>query len=138
MVNCSGPLDALPKYLAARGPDARSGDPSRETHAVPLIGTAKKKEGIMRKVPAIILSSAAAIGLSIVWAGEGAMPERMPVNATFQRMKSLVGDWKGPSKEGAPATTVSYTLVSHGSADGTSEADGTQRASRGDDLDVRA
>jgi hypothetical protein len=31
-------------------------------------------------------------------------------------MKALVGDWKGPSKEGVPATTVSYTLVSDGSA----------------------
>ena len=69
----------------------------------------------MRRIPGIILAAAAALGCSVAWAGEGAMPPRMPVNATFQRMTALVGDWKGTSKEGTPVL-VSYTLVSDGSA----------------------
>jgi hypothetical protein len=69
----------------------------------------------MKTFPATVLAFAAALGLSAAWAGEGAMPARMPVNATFQRMTALVGDWKGTSKEGTPAL-VTYTLVSDGSA----------------------
>jgi len=54
-------------------------------------------------------------GTAAVFGGGESMPPRMPVNATFQRMKALVGDWKGATHDGG-STTVSYSLVADGSA----------------------
>jgi len=69
----------------------------------------------MKNSQATVLAAAAALVVCAAWAGEAPMPPRMPVNSTFARMKALVGDWKGTSKGGSPVT-VSYTLVSDGSA----------------------
>ena len=59
-----------------------------------------------------MLAPALLIGLSAVLADE---PPRAPVNATFQHLKSLVGDWQGKTPDGK-AVKLSYTLVSDGSA----------------------
>jgi len=56
----------------------------------------------------------AALGLARARAEEG-KPPAAAVNATFQRMRSLVGDWKGTTTDGK-AVRVSYALVSDGSA----------------------
>ena len=69
----------------------------------------------MKKIPATVFAAAAALIACAAWGGDSPMPPRTPVNATFQRMKALVGDWKGTNKGGSPVT-VSYTLVSDGSA----------------------
>jgi hypothetical protein len=66
-------------------------------------------------VKAKILSLALLAGFSVVAFAEEAAPPPAPVNATFQRMKSLVGNWSGTMSDGTPAT-VSYELVSDGSA----------------------
>lgn len=62
-----------------------------------------------------VLTAVAALGLSAAWGAGETMPPRAPVNATFQRMKALVGDWKGTTHDGKSGS-VSYTLVSDGSA----------------------
>ena len=70
----------------------------------------------MKKSLVPVLAAVAALGLGSSFARAAEQePPRMPVNATFQRMKALVGDWKGTSREGK-SVTVSYTLVSDGSA----------------------
>ena len=61
------------------------------------------------------LAAVTLVGVSAARAGGDAMPPRMPVNATFQRLKSLVGEWKGAARDGKPVL-VSYSLVSDGSA----------------------
>jgi hypothetical protein len=54
------------------------------------------------------------LGASMMAAAAETEPPRAPVNAAFQKMKALVGDWSGTA-DGKPVH-VSYTLVSDGSA----------------------
>jgi hypothetical protein len=53
--------------------------------------------------------------LAVVSAVLADEPPRAPVNATFQHLKSLAGDWQGKTPDGK-TVKVSYTLVSDGSA----------------------
>jgi len=62
-----------------------------------------------------ILFLALLSGISVAALAEDAMPPKAPINATFERMKSLVGNWTGTMAGGQPAT-VTYALVSDGSA----------------------
>jgi hypothetical protein len=57
----------------------------------------------------------APILLAVASAAVGEEPPRAPVNATFQHLKSLVGEWQGKTPDGK-SVKVSYTLVSDGSA----------------------
>lgn len=62
-----------------------------------------------------ILVPALLVAFSAAAFAEDAMPPKAPINATFERMKSLVGNWTGTMSDGSPAT-VTYALVSDGSA----------------------
>ncbi len=67
------------------------------------------------KKPLFAIAALVVLGLSAAWGAGDPMPPPAPVNATFQRLTTLVGDWKGTTPDGKPVT-VSYTLVSDGSA----------------------
>lgn len=54
------------------------------------------------------------VGVSLAALAADNEPRRAPVNATFQKMKALVGEWNGTA--GGKPVRVSYTLVSDGSA----------------------
>ncbi len=69
----------------------------------------------MRNRNRILLAAISLAGAAAAFGGGEAMPPRMPINPTFERMKTLVGEWKGATSEGGSAT-VSYSLVSDGSA----------------------
>jgi len=71
----------------------------------------------MRNTRTLALAAAVALAalVSSAMVADEMKPPAAPVNATFQRMKSLVGDWKGTTREGKPVS-VSYSLVSDGSA----------------------
>lgn len=65
-----------------------------------------------------LASIAAACLFSAFFGGSGLAepaPGAAPPAAGFERMKSLVGEWTGKSRDGKPVT-VSYALVSDGSA----------------------
>ena len=50
-----------------------------------------------------------------LWADMAASATKAPGNAGFEKMKTLVGDWKGKTAEGADIT-ITYRLVAAGSA----------------------
>ncbi len=73
-----------------------------------------EEEKIMRTFRTLGLALATLVSLSSFVAAANEMkPPAAPVNATFQRMKALVGTWSGGA---TGTTTVTYTLVSDGSA----------------------
>lgn len=69
----------------------------------------------MRKSRTLALALGALVSIAaIVSAADEMKPPAAPVNATFQRMKALVGTWNGTA--GGKPVSVAYTLVSDGSA----------------------
>ncbi len=71
----------------------------------------------LRSLPVAValLAALATLPLRPALSAEQAVGTPRTPNAGFDLMKSLVGDWVSPSKEGKP-TTVSYKLVSDGTA----------------------
>lgn len=65
-----------------------------------------------------MISLAVACSLLAFFGGTGLaepVPGTMTPVAGFEKMKSLVGEWQGKSRDGKPVT-ISYALVSNGSA----------------------
>lgn len=63
----------------------------------------------------VLLAALAALPLRPALSAEQSMGTPKTPNAGFDMMKSLVGDWVSPPKDGK-STTVTYTLVSGGTA----------------------